>query len=262
MTTPRSLGYSSGGALLRLLLRFRRLTAPVTWAAKVWLRHARLERHLGMANYDGVIDGGANIGEFAQLVRLARRDLPIVCVEPHRDSARILRRKGFHVVEAALWSGPGRLTLSQPTDASTSCTVVTAPPGAPTWQVDAIRLGDIEIAGDHLLIKLDLQGAEREALEGMGSLWPRCRAIIVEVSYGQSGTYEDLREFLQSRGFFESATFNELDGPAGAIEADKLFERRDFARGTPDPRQEAAARVEEGFAGPPGARNTRTLPDA
>jgi len=215
---------------LRFLLRFRRATAPVTWGSKVWLRHARIKRHLEIAGYDGVIDGGANIGEFAEIVRLARRDLPVVCVEPHPGSARILRRKGFRVIEAALWSGSGKLTLSQPADASTSCTVVATPPGAPTWQVDAIRLEDIEIAGDRLLIKLDLQGAEREALEGMGSLWLRCRGLILEVGYGETGSYEELRELLRERGFFESATFNELDGSAGAIEADKLWERRDLGR--------------------------------
>ena len=81
------------------------------------------------------------------------------------------------------------------------------------------------MVGNRLLIKLDLQGAEPQALEGMGVLWERCTGVILEVSYGQGGTYEPMRSLLSTKGFTESATFNELEDATGVIEADKLWLR-------------------------------------
>jgi hypothetical protein len=41
-------------------------------------------------------------------------------------------------------------------------------PAERVWEVDAVRLDSLPISGSHLLVKLDLQGAEVEALEGHG----------------------------------------------------------------------------------------------
>ena len=102
-------------ASLLLPLQARVLRATLTWFAKVWLRHARIVAHLRRAQYDAVVDGGAGVGEFAALVRLA---LPAgtaaLCVEPHPVSAATLRRRGFEVVEAALWNAEGDVLLTQP----------------------------------------------------------------------------------------------------------------------------------------------------
>jgi len=215
--------YSLGGGAVRVLLRVPGVSSALTWFSKVWLRQARLKHHLEKADYDAVIDGGANIGEFAAIVRLARPDLPLLCIEPHPPSAAILRDRGFQVVEAALWNVRGRLTLSQPSAATTSCTVTEHVDGQPRWEVDAVRLGELEIPGGKILVKLDLQGAELAALEGMGTLWDRCAALLLEVSYGDDGSYERIREMLATKGFVESATFNELDGPRRTVEADKLW---------------------------------------
>ena len=92
--------------------------------------------------------------------------------------------------------------------------------------MDAVRLDGIGVTGERILVKLDLQGAEAEALEGMGSLWPRCAAVLLEVSYGPSGSYEALRALLAARGFEEAATLNELEEAGLPLEADKLFVRR------------------------------------
>ncbi len=76
-------------------------------------------------------------------------------------------------------------------------------------------------------MKLDLQGAEPQALEGMGDLWERCAGLLLEVSYGESGTYEPHPGAVSSeRGFAEAGTLNELETDAGIVEADKLFLRR------------------------------------
>ncbi len=194
--------------------------------AKIWLRQARLVGHLARGGYDSVVDGGAGIGEFAALVRLASPDTPLLCVEPHPASATRLRRRGFRVVEAALWSEPGRATLVQPTDAATSCSLV-APgvPERPAWTVETVRLDQLPVSGRRILVKLDLQGAEPQAIEGMGDLWDRCAGLLLEVSVGEQGTYEPLRSRLAAQGFLEAATFNELEADGTVVEADKLWRR-------------------------------------
>jgi FkbM family methyltransferase len=212
---------------LLLLFRVPALPSTVTRLSKVWLRHARLVRHLRRHSYDAIVDGGASIGEFAALARLTCPRTPIVCVEPHPASAARLRRRGFSVVEAALWHEPGRVTLTQPTHAATSCSVIaTGEAGLASWTVDTVRLDQLGVPGHNVLVKLDLQGAEFQALKGMGELWSRCAGFLLEVSYGERGTYEPLRSLLAAKGFSEAGTFNELETEAGIVEADKLWLRR------------------------------------
>jgi FkbM family methyltransferase len=219
--------YRLGLAGIGAVFRIGPLAALLARASKVFLRHARLRHMLRTGGFDSIVDGGASVGEFAFAARASCPRVPLLCVEPHPPSAAILRRQGFRVVEAALWKAPGRLRLTQPTDATTSCSVaLEAAADRPSWDVDTVRLDALDIPGDRILVKLDLQGAEPEALEGMGPLWPRCAALLLEVSYGPSGSYEPLRELLAARGFEEAATLNELEEDGLPLEADKLFVRR------------------------------------
>lgn len=219
--------YELSSLLLLPLLRTGRPAAALTRLAKIWLRQARLVRHLARGGYDSVVDGGAGIGEFAALVRLASPETPLLCVEPHPASATRLRRRGFRVVEAALWSDARTATLVQPTDAATSCSLVA--PGVllrPAWTVETVRLDQLPVSGRRVLVKLDLQGAEPQAIEGMGALWDRCAGLLLEVSLGEQGTYEPLRARLAAQGFFEAATFNELEVDGAVVESDKLWRCR------------------------------------
>lgn len=223
--------YRLGLTLLGSTFRVGPLASILTRASKVFLRHARIRHFLRTGGFDSILDGGAAVGEFAFAARDTCPGVPVVCVEPHPPSAEILRRNGFRVVEAALWKAPGRLRLTQPADATTSCSVVLeSAPGRPSWEVDTVRLDEIGVTGERILVKLDLQGAEAEALEGMGSLWPRCAAVLLEVSYGPSGSYEPLRTLLAAHGFAEAGTLNELEEGGLPIEADKLFVRETHTR--------------------------------
>jgi FkbM family methyltransferase len=218
--------YREANALVRALLRTGPAANLVTTFARVWLRHARFVALLRKMRFDGVIDGGANVGEFTNLVRdvLPRADL--VAIEPHPGNAQVLRKQGHRVIEAALWHKTGTLTLAQPTAASTSCTVMESDATGPTWQVEGIRLEDVPVSGRRLLVKLDLQGAEPQALEGMGSLWDRCAAFVVEVSFGNNGTSDAVARTMRQRGFEEYATLNELEASGVVMEADKVWVSR------------------------------------
>ena len=226
-----SLVYQLGAACVRSGLRLGPLARGITWFSKVWLRHARLVGHLRRGAYDAVIDGGANVGEFAELVRDTLPAAELLCVEPHAGCAARLRRRGFQVVEAALWDRVGTLTLTQPSSATTSCTVVNKDGEGDegnNWEVRAVRLDGLSVRGRRVFLKLDLQGAEPQALDGMGELWARCAAVLLEVSFGLDGNYEALRARLAVQGFREASTLNELETlNDGVIEADKLWVRQE-----------------------------------
>jgi FkbM family methyltransferase len=219
--------YRIGISLLRLANNSF-LTRPLEIFCRIWQRHAKLRTHLRAFDFDGVIDGGANVGEFAAIVRDALPAADLVCVEPHPGSAATLRKAGYNVVEAALWKEPGELQLQQPTERSTSCTVKgesTSNEKVPMWEVPAVRLDSLNVTGDRLLVKLDLQGAEIEALKGMDALWERCAGVLLEVSIGPTGNCEALRQMLTERGFQEYSTTNELVVGGRVVEADKLWVR-------------------------------------
>lgn len=213
---------------IRGALRVPPLASGVGLLARVWLRYAKTLSLLRGLRFDGVVDGGANVGEFAHLVRLALPGADLVCVEPHPGCVPVLRREGFRVVEAALWREEGRLTLRQPSSASTSSSVVSTADDHGAWSVRATRLDAIDVRGDRVLVKLDLQGAEPDALDGMEGLWPRCAALLLEVSIGAGGTYEPLRARLAGRGYREYATLNELEVDGRVVEADKVWLRDDL----------------------------------
>ena len=188
-------------------------------------RYAAILGHLRTLGFDGVVDGGANIGEFAYLVRRALPAADLVCVEPHPECARVLRRRGFRVVEKALWDQVTELTLSQVSSTSTSSTLARTAEALRTWSVSTVRLDQLEVRGARLLVKLDLQGSERVALGGMGDLWERCAAVLLEVSFGREGSYGPLAQLLEARGFAEYSTVNELLVGGRVVEADKLWLR-------------------------------------
>ena len=105
----------------------------------------------------------------------------------------------------------------------TSCSVIDTKPTNQAWTVSTIRLDEIPVAGTNLLIKLDLQGAEMMALEGMGNLWPRCTALLVEVSFGRGASYERISRLLWERRYCEYSTVNELFENRTILEAYKLW---------------------------------------
>lgn len=219
--------YRLGAAAVLALLRVPLLADALSGFAKVWLRHRRIFRHVRLADYDLVIDGGANVGEFAALVRAARPGLRLLCVEPHPRAAAVLRRRGFEVIEAALWSASGTACLTQLAPATTSATLMAPREGAEaTFTVRTLRLDELSIEGHRILLKLDLQGAELEALAGLERAWSRVAAVLVETRYGPGGSLARLAEILESRDFYEAATFNELDVEGLPIEGDKLWLRR------------------------------------
>ena len=137
---------------------------------------------------DCVLDVGANIGTFA--LPIARRGYRVLAVEAATDSARRLDRhvalnalEGLVVVQhLALGSTPGSVQLREG---------MTEDSGLRTIQglgsvVERVEMLD----GDSLLrslgmapalVKIDVEGAELDVIQGLQETLSRARAVIVEV---------------------------------------------------------------------------------
>lgn len=136
---------------------------------------------------DIVWDVGANIGTHALL--FAAAGARVIAFEPHRPTTVALRKNialnnaDVDVLEAA---------LSNETTSSTMAS--TGDPAAGTHHIDSD--GDGEqislVRGDDVnkpspaILKIDVEGHELEALEGMGDLLKDVRYTIVEVHAGVS----------------------------------------------------------------------------
>lgn len=214
--------YSTGLRIFRWLFWVPIISGAITAIARIWSRHLRWRSHLRTFQFDGVIDGGANIGEFSQVVRDVLPNAHLLCIEPNPACAAYLRKQGYEVIQAALWNEKTTLNLFQD-GPSTTGTVINAGLGDHATKVVAIRLRDLDIRGERLLIKLDLQGAEPFALEALGDLEKRCAGFLVEVSLPPHGTYESLNHFFISKGYVQFASVNELFSDVHQVEADILW---------------------------------------
>lgn len=171
---------------------------------------------------DLVIDVGANQGQFTSAVLGLIGDARGVAFEPIPSCADALHaiRDRFpgrlRVIEAAIGAERSTATLTINAHSQSSSLRSLTPKHlsafpdatpAGTATVEVLRLD--EVLADHeinsrSLLKLDVQGFEREAMEGAGELLTRFGHVIVEASfrplYEGEWTFIDLLDFARERG--------------------------------------------------------------
>lgn len=145
-----------------------------------------------------VIDGGANVGAFAQVTRRIWPSAQIHMVEPQLSCKPFLEalasKPGFSIYSVALGAEHGSVFMAaDPATTSTGAHVVLAPPDGsdaarsnvievPVARLDAL-FGEIIGTADNTFLKLDLQGFELQALKGGTAISPKIEAALVEVSF-------------------------------------------------------------------------------
>ena len=170
---------------------------------------------------DTVIDGGANKGQWIDMVRKDYLKAAYIVIEPIPEHLKEVREKYFgkenlEFFEIALSSRPGtsRLNLASNNGASSSL----QQPRAILKTLPQIKFMDSIIVKTETLnnlrnwdesksiyLKLDLQGHEFEALIGASKLLKKIKIIEIESSF--SPLYEDeipfhkIFEFLTDSGF-------------------------------------------------------------
>lgn len=179
-----------------------------------------LEDALRSTSSDDVFyDVGANVGVYTCFV--GQHVGATIALEPHDPTAERLRENAAtngvdaDVYEYALASEPGTATLSHPRDSPDALgtgefSLVDADGFEPTTRVEALP-GDELIRREGLpsptIAKIDVEGAELRALDGLASSLDSCRLLYVEV-HRDHVSLEDARSKLREMGY-EPALFRD-----------------------------------------------------
>lgn len=157
---------------------------------------------------DVFVDVGANVGLYASQLsrfRAINPALEVVAVEADPDTVLRLRkngeRHGFRVIHAAVSDRDGTLEFVR--GAVSNVTMARERQGAfsipgETFTVEARRLDSLDIGGRRMMIKIDVEGLELEAMRGAQAWFDEGRVRVVYVDgYADPGVVT----FLAERGF-------------------------------------------------------------
>lgn len=160
----------------------------------------RLVRLLHRRGIEEVLDIGANTGQFAEELRTIGFRGRIVSVEPIPPAFERLRSRAradgrWSAVQAAVGSSAGRVTLNISANSVSSSVLpmlsthtAAAPGSAYTHSLDVNCTTIDDIVEQHgldprrMLLKLDVQGYEKPALEGARRTLEAIAAIHIELS--------------------------------------------------------------------------------
>jgi FkbM family methyltransferase len=204
---------------------FRRLGWEVQRAEHANTEQQILKKLLTLTMADVVLDVGANVGQFGDLLLGVGFKGTLVSFEAIPDvHERLLqhaksRSKSWLVAPcAALGSGRGNIEINISANSVSSSVLPmrqTHIESAPQSQyigkqvVKVERLDDLAVqfieSTTKLFIKVDTQGYELEVLKGATGLWPRTVALQLELSlvplYDHAPTFLEMIAFMTSMGF-------------------------------------------------------------
>lgn len=224
-------------------LRAMRTWKPFSLTAFHMMKRLQTEA----VTFRSIIDGGANIGQFARAALETFPEAELIAFEPLPDVAAVLEKNlsdtgRARVVVSALGPATGTLTFHRNAYSLSSSALPLhqnhrdAFPDAqeesevevPVGRLDDL-LGDFELASPSLL-KLDLQGFEIPAFQGAPETLRVVDFILVETAfrplYEGEALFPELHAFLKERGFRFLRPLDVLEGPDGTIvQMDALFVR-------------------------------------
>jgi FkbM family methyltransferase len=234
---------------LRARKLLRSMATPACWPAlrrgvAPAIEHLDVLRRL---TFDGILDVGANRGQFTLACQLSHPDVPVVAFEPIYDEAAIFReihgqRQHIRLIDTALGdtNSTAKLHLSQRRDSSSLLPISKLQTAlfADTHEVGTIivsvkRLDEFAkhwLGRSRQLLKLDVQGFELAVLRGAEMTLESCSHVYAECSevalYEGQALRPEVEKFLSVHGFHPDGRFNEQLSNGKLIQADFLFVRR------------------------------------
>jgi FkbM family methyltransferase len=197
-----------------------------------------------------VVDVGANSGQFGSKLRGEGYRGRIVSFEPMASAFALLAEKAakdpaWTCVQVAAGAAPGEATLHVASNSASSSLLpmsgetIGAEPATATVAEEMVRVApldelvhDVLIGDDRVFLKIDVQGYEREVLEGAEETIRQVDAMQVELAlvqlYEGQALIHELLSHLYDRGFdlvdlspgFKDRRTGQL------LETDALFRRR------------------------------------
>ena len=211
-------------------------------------RSTTLRRFFSEHQVDIVIDAGANIGQFAQLIRKKGYRGRIWSFEPVPSvfaDLKVVSRNSpnWELSQFALGETNGTLEINVPSNHSLSSFLKPSELMASydgveemiTETVQIRRLDEIlrDDGAKRIFLKADVQGFEKQVLEGAAGILDRVYAIYLELPIGHlyegSWTFAEAIRYLDDLGF-TPAQFRSVNSMpndrASAVEFDCLFRRK------------------------------------
>jgi FkbM family methyltransferase len=198
---------------------------------------------------DVVLDVGANVGQFAETLRMKGYQGKIVSFEPISEVYKTLATKAmtddqWEVNNFALGAESERTTINV-ADLSVYSSILPSTPAATnfddaamvthTQTIEVRRLDDVfpTISGNTLL-KVDTQGYERQVLEGGRQVLPKLKGVLMELPvihlYEGTWQFHEAIEFMKEAGFviaqIHPVNYHSVD-EVSLVEVDCLFRPRD-----------------------------------
>lgn len=208
----------------------------------------RLVRTLRSRDVGTVLDVGANVGQFATLLRKAGYTGRIVSVEPLSGAfAELSRRAGrddqWSCVHAAIGAETGTATINVSANSFSSSILpmtsnhLTAAPGSEVIGTEEVSMTSVaelvresRAEPERTLLKVDTQGFEGQVLDSAGDLLQRLAGVQLELSfvelYAGQPLYDDLVERMRSAGLtLWSLETGFSDQSGRLLQVDGLFMR-------------------------------------
>ncbi|HTA76992.1 MAG TPA: FkbM family methyltransferase [bacterium] len=219
---------------------------------------ARRIKNLGIP-FKTIIDGGANIGQFSRSVAETFPEARVIAFEPLPDITEILKKNlsgspKIKLIFSALGSKSGKITFHRNTHSHSSSVSSlnekyqssSALPFNKDYQKqfpEARNAGDVEVPlvtldevleketlEGPVLLKLDLQGFELEALRGGVKTLRKVDFILIETVfkpiYEGEALFPEIEDFLRSEGFqFVQVLDFYKNDQEEIVQIDALFQR-------------------------------------
>ncbi len=148
-----------------------------------------------------IVDGGANTGLYSYMISRQFPEARVICIEPDADNLAMARRNcadHAHVVfmQCALWSSDGEVYFEDPDADTWAYSVGEKKVGEPVAArtIDSILA---EHPGTELfLLKVDIEGAESQALNPAMAFWQSSPTVLVEPHDFLPGHHQSLKGVL------------------------------------------------------------------
>lgn len=226
--------------MLRFVWRFPRVRGA-------WPKYEYIKPWLAELSPASVVDIGVNHGQFLHLASRLWPDADIIGVEPNASLAEKAKtiyagNPKIRVESCAVGAENGQIDLfvtandqnssiHQPTEAFHDDRQAD---GVVRTEPVALRRLDGLLAGvtGPMLVKIDVQGAELEVLQGAGDRLDDVSVIIIEspfeVSYDGAAGFDEIYRFLTARGFAYEGALGQLNSKhTGRVrQEDSIYVRR------------------------------------